>query len=178
MTEDEGRQSAIPPEVVPVPVADLEALRDAVDGDLETLRATLDGDLLDTSAVDDLANVASVVLAHLPDPDPVEGAVETIESQPLSGAELIAAERRRQVEEEGWTPEHDGEHAEGDLYEAAIAYLLALGERDQPPPDVWPWDSSWWKPTPGDEVRQLVKAGALIAAEIDRRQRADRRIRD
>lgn len=38
-----------------------------------------------------------------------------------------------------------------------------------PPPD-WPWDlKRHWKPTPGDPVRQLVKAGALIAAEIDRR---------
>jgi hypothetical protein len=31
-----------------------------------------------------------------------------------------------------------------------------------------PWGESWWKPTPEDRVRELVKAGALIAAEIDR----------
>lgn len=35
----------------------------------------------------------------------------------------------------------------------------------------WPWDADAWKPTQ-DPIRQLVKAGALIAAEIDRRQRA------
>lgn len=34
-------------------------------------------------------------------------------------------------------------------------------------PDEWPWDPSWWKPSP-DPVANLVKAGALIAAEIDR----------
>ena len=32
----------------------------------------------------------------------------------------------------------------------------------------WPWDDEWWKPTPDDRIRELVKAGALIAAEIDR----------
>jgi hypothetical protein len=35
----------------------------------------------------------------------------------------------------------------------------------------WPWDDEWYKPTPKDPIRQLVKAGALIAAEIDRFQR-------
>jgi hypothetical protein len=34
----------------------------------------------------------------------------------------------------------------------------------------WPWSKHWWKPTPNDRVRELVKAGALIAAEIDRLQ--------
>jgi hypothetical protein len=34
----------------------------------------------------------------------------------------------------------------------------------------WPWDQDWWKPSP-DPIRNLVKAGALIAAEIDRLQR-------
>ena len=37
-------------------------------------------------------------------------------------------------------------------------------------PRWWPksWDIIWWKPTPKDRVRELAKAGALIAAEIDR----------
>jgi len=35
-------------------------------------------------------------------------------------------------------------------------------------PPIWPWEKSWWKPTPNDRVKELVKAGALIAAEIDR----------
>lgn len=37
-------------------------------------------------------------------------------------------------------------------------------------PREWPWDASWWKPSP-DPIANLVKAGALIAAEIDRLQR-------
>ena len=38
-------------------------------------------------------------------------------------------------------------------------------------PPTWPWDESWFKPTPDDRIRELVKAGALILAEIDRLQR-------
>ena len=67
--------------------------------------------------------------------------------------------------------DHDDAHAEGDLYEAAAAYLLGLGEPEgMPPPDPWPWSAEWYKP--GDPVRTLTKAGALIAAELDRLRRA------
>lgn len=37
---------------------------------------------------------------------------------------------------------------------------------------AWPWEARFWKPCPDDRARELVKAGALIAAEIDRLQRA------
>jgi hypothetical protein len=93
--------------------------------------------------------------------------------------ELIAAERVRQFREEGWTAEHDAlEHSLGSLARAAMCYTChpREGERlyvdvryaDGRPPESWPWDPSWWKPSPDDRVRELVKAGALIAAEIDR----------
>ena len=80
----------------------------------------------------------------------------------MTGAELIAAERLRQIVVEGWTPEHDDGHATDDLAEAAAAYLL----NDE---TLFPWPD-WWKPG-DDPIRRLVKAGALIAAEIDRLQR-------
>lgn len=41
-------------------------------------------------------------------------------------------------------------------------------------PAGWPWHPKWWKPTPDDRIRELAKAGALIAAEIDRLQRMER----
>lgn len=99
-------------------------------------------------------------------------------SESKTGVELIAAERQRQVEQEGWTPEHDDEHKDGALAQAAGCYALgyALHAQGHGKPDVpapWPWDRDWWKPTPADPVRQLVKAGALIAAEIDRLQRQE-----
>lgn len=79
----------------------------------------------------------------------------------MTGAELIAQERQRQVEQEGWTPEHDARHVNGELAEAAAAY--ATGTLS-----LWPWGLSWWKPK--DRISNLVRAGALIAAEIDRIQ--------
>ncbi|MFA5300246.1 MAG: hypothetical protein WC389_18820 [Lutibacter sp.] len=100
-----------------------------------------------------------------------------------NGAELIAEERKRQVEFEGWTPEHDDEHASFSMSTAGAIYALnlyqiklitkyhniKLAEEINEISDIlWPWDGKWWKPTPDDPVRQLVKAGALIAAEIDR----------
>lgn len=89
-----------------------------------------------------------------------------------TGAELIAAERRRQVVEEGWTAEHGAGHQQPDaLLMAAYCYLNDLvygGFRE--PPVLWPWAAKYWKPEHGDAVSQLVKTGALIAAEIDRLQ--------
>jgi hypothetical protein len=84
------------------------------------------------------------------------------------GAGLIAAERERQVTEEGWTAGHDAEHGEGVLARAGACYAwyAAMGYR-LTPLTSWPWDEQWWKPG-DDPVRTLVKAGALIAAEIDR----------
>lgn len=112
--------------------------------------------------------------------------VEATEAQSLGwGVSLIATERRRQVEREGWTPEHDDEHGDGELAKAAACYADPKRPmrrvHHQPPrdpaysfkiPAAWPWDAEWWKPTPDDRVRELTKAGALIAAEIDRLMRA------
>jgi hypothetical protein len=84
-----------------------------------------------------------------------------------SGASLIAAERQRQIDLLGWTPEHDDEQDSGELGYAAAHYIgHALGE-DTDVLGPWPWHAHWWKPS-DDPVRDLVKAGALIAAEIDR----------
>ena len=104
----------------------------------------------------------------------------------MNGAELIAKERKRQIEEEGWTTEHDDGHAIGDLAVAGACYALdfvALYGGQKGTGEVsaahaacqlWPWDvEAYWKPTRNDPIRQLVKAGALIAAEIDRLQRVN-----
>jgi hypothetical protein len=92
----------------------------------------------------------------------------------VSGAELIAAERQRQMDAGGYTAEHDAQHDHGGLARAAACYAMPDGWRDirggsmNDTPHLWPWLSRYWKPTPDDRVRELVKAGALIAAEIDR----------
>lgn len=96
---------------------------------------------------------------------------ELIEAAKLPQAAAdVLAERRRQVEVEGWTPEHDDEHTHGELAGAAACY--AYGEMIRPDTGaiLWHWDEEWWKPS--DRRRELVKAGALILAEIDRLDRA------
>lgn len=85
------------------------------------------------------------------------------------GARLIARERLRQISREGYTPEHDAEHNMGELVRAAISYAYTgmHGNANTQPDPEWPWDRESWKPS-DDRIRSLVKAGALIAAEIDR----------
>lgn len=86
----------------------------------------------------------------------------------MTGIELIAAERKRQIEVEGWTAEHDAQHTDGGLAEAAACYAMPRRKSIEIVPYDWPWAVEWWKPTPDDRIRELTKAGALIAAELDR----------
>jgi len=94
-----------------------------------------------------------------------------------TGIQLIMEERERQISQEGWTPEHDDQHVHGELNRAAQRYaqLAAVQVVNTAMPGMaptgWPWESAWWKPSE-DPRRNLVKAGALIAAEIDRLNRA------
>ncbi|MFU3925849.1 hypothetical protein ACM7G2_28620 [Pseudomonas aeruginosa] len=90
----------------------------------------------------------------------------------------VQAERRRQITAEGWTPEHDDEHADGQMAQAAGCYALHAGGIGTDWPDgrqngaalFWPWDRDSWKPT--TPRRDLVKACALALAEIERLDRA------
>jgi len=91
------------------------------------------------------------------------------------GSELIELERERQIHTEGYWPEHDDLHTDYSIVQAAICYATPTERRKMvgPIPFLWPWENRFWKPTPNDRVRELVKAGALIAAEIDRLQRLE-----
>lgn len=91
-----------------------------------------------------------------------------------TGISNITWERYRQISKEGWTHEHDEIHTRGELIDAALSYLRAAINPGhsalQNAPREWPWAKEWWKPS-NDPIRDLTKAGALIAAEIDRLQR-------
>lgn len=91
-----------------------------------------------------------------------------------TGIELIAEERQRQLSAEGWTPEHDAQHTDESIALAAAVYATPQNLRSYPSfgivPFFWPWSANWWKPSPENRIRELQKAGALIAAEIDRIQ--------
>lgn len=88
----------------------------------------------------------------------------------------VQAERRRQVEDEGWAPEHDDEHGGGQMARAAACYALAgsCAPNDETAALLvslaWPWAPEWWKPT--ENRRDLVKSAALIFAELERLDRA------
>ncbi|WP_064375008.1 hypothetical protein [Klebsiella michiganensis] len=86
----------------------------------------------------------------------------------------VLAERQRQISSEGWSAEHDDEHAPGQLSDAGGCYALSAFEDDKMregyEPDWWPWERHWYKP--GTPRRDLVKAAALIIAEIEHLDRA------
>lgn len=116
-----------------------------------------------------------------------------------TGSELISIERQRQIDDEEWTAEHDDEHTDSSLALAAICYAtpVKLYKQDCYAQSVEfsdPWPSSWDDgfdsrirfidgntiPDPNTysdkkRVDLLVKAGALIAAEIDRLNRGVKR---
>jgi hypothetical protein len=95
------------------------------------------------------------------------------ENKALSEAAAdVLEERRQQVTREGWTPEHDDEHSKGEMARAGACYAIGafrpIGGKFLA--SLWPWGRQWWKPK--DCRRDLVRAGALIIAEIERLDRA------
>lgn len=108
-------------------------------------------------------------------------ALEGLESMPTQAAVEVLAERSRQTNVLGWTPEHDDEHDLGELSSAAAAYAIAAADKLNPmslgdgnytaenPPLAWPTERQF-KPT--DPRRMLVKAAALLLAEIERLDRS------
>lgn len=112
------------------------------------------------------------------------------EARLTDAARDMLAERRRQVEAEGWTPEHDDQYQHGAIALAAACYAANAGgvAWADPLPSFWPWMHNWWKPTTPRRGsrwplprrcrrwplprRDLVKAGALILAELERLDRA------
>lgn len=87
----------------------------------------------------------------------------------MTGVELIAKERKEQIEKHGWSSEHDDQHKEDELIDV-VTYILTWDR------DYWPddWEEDQLNKLAGKSYKeQLVVAGALIAAEIDRLNRKD-----
>ena len=104
------------------------------------------------------------------DPGPTPGDLLAWGSQAVLD---VAAERRRQIEVEGWLPSHDDEHEGCELAMAAACYAGNAGGYSWidgwPGECLWPWSRDHWKPSTAR--RDLVKAGALVLAEIERLDR-------
>ena len=102
----------------------------------------------------------------------------------MSVIDEIEIERQRQISDEGWSHSHDDKHQSGEIAGAAAAYaqvaadqaeyaaLDMIGEDldEMDPPDSWRWAYCWFKPK--DARRNLIRAAALIVAEIERIDRA------
>ncbi|EOK5831519.1 ead/Ea22-like family protein [Escherichia coli] len=132
----------------------------------------LDADITALNALNSAAN-PTTVLALLASLEAAEKRIAELEARAFNPAILdVIAERQRQQSVEGWMPEHDDEHCNGELAMAAVCYINETGtvNRNGGKPWWWPWDASWWKPNA--RRRNLVKAGALILAEIERIDRA------
>lgn len=110
-----------------------------------------------------------------------------------TGIELIAEERQRQIDVEGYDEQHDSHHKSLTLAQAAETYIDAaflttkskeMGYSNQAAISwhkhnepwkwkmiklTWPWEEESFKPT--TTLQDLIKAGALIAAAIDRLQK-------
>lgn len=100
--------------------------------------------------------------------------LEEAQGAPAAGDALTAAardvlsERQRQIQEEGFSTQRDDGYTNRQLADAAAQYVLAAGGWSYL--NVWPWKHSTFKEATPREM--LIKAGALILAEIERRDRA------
>ncbi|HHE3631944.1 TPA: hypothetical protein ACPDW7_000999 [Pasteurella multocida] len=83
----------------------------------------------------------------------------------MTGVTLIANERLRQQSEKGFSLNSDTQYTNDELVRAAMCYLQAQS-RHAIMPIFWPWGKKYWNPK--DRKENLIRAGALIAAEIDR----------
>ena len=95
----------------------------------------------------------------------------------------VLGERNRQIEQEHYSIKHDDSYQMNELSRAAASYVNNVVSRgwvfnsvygpeayqSEEVPDLWPWSDEHWKPK--NPRRDLVKAAALIIAEIDRMDR-------
>ena len=92
----------------------------------------------------------------------------------------VVRERHRQINQEGFDDAWDNGYTQRELTQAAVSFavsaraaLLSNEEIPSIPPQSFPWSVEWWKPK--SPRRALVKAAALLMAEIDCIDRAEKR---
>ncbi|WHP06960.1 hypothetical protein QLH32_05700 [Acinetobacter corruptisaponis] len=97
----------------------------------------------------------------------------------------VLAERERQINKEHYSNEHDDEYKANELLRASVCYADNVVRRgwvhnssfgpdvyqSEEAPDLWPWDLDFWKPK--SPRKDLVRAAALLIAEIERLDRKE-----
>lgn len=97
--------------------------------------------------------------------------IAELQAQPVNKAvNDVLAERQRQIDVKGWTPEHDDTYTCGELAAAAISYIEPAEAENYWPVD---WHDDSFRPS--DERRNIVKATALLLAELERLDRLSQR---
>lgn len=81
----------------------------------------------------------------------------------------VVAERQRQVSAEGYSLYRDDLYVKGELAEAGATYANLAGNPKHIS-TAWPWGQATFKPS-ADRRRDMVKAAALLLAEIERLDR-------
>ena len=90
------------------------------------------------------------------------------------GFQDVLAERQKQIRLNGYSSEHDAQYVNGELSLAAISYAdPTVMDAAAPVPKAWPWQMKFWRPRTRRE--NLVRAAALIIAEIDREDQHSQR---
>lgn len=124
---------------------------------------------------EDASNLAryNAMLKSAPQPpEPASAKLLQLTDELTQAALDVVSERRGQIEREGWTTEHDDKHARGEMQIAAACLCVDATDAcvmfDEEIVDLW----GFAKKHRGDRRRQLVIAGALILAEIERIDRS------
>ncbi|MEW6729617.1 MAG: hypothetical protein AB1332_09780 [Pseudomonadota bacterium] len=95
--------------------------------------------------------------------------------------ELVKVEREKQIKKHGYTPEHDDEHTDGSIADAAACYAAnslflfrptEIGGANADLSCIWPWEDQYFKE---DKSRkeQLIIAAAMLMAEYERLERIE-----
>ncbi|MEK2608470.1 hypothetical protein WLF18_05055 [Pseudomonas shirazensis] len=164
---------AVPPATVLELIAEIERRR----------QVNAEGCKPDSSIL--LSSASDSNVAPFPSLDKEEGCKPDLNTQSakLGGTPIatqlaardVLAERARQIEAESYTPERDDQYTSGQLADAASTYAWWARSWNLPyaecthAPTMWPWAPETWKPQP--QRQMLIKAGALILAEIERLDR-------
>jgi hypothetical protein len=166
-TEQQGEQPAPTPPVAEVPAAPASAPESTAPAAAVTAVDPASGEsktgvvLVGSEAL--RARIAAALSAA---PE-----LQVVIDEAAEVAAEVFVERLRQIIEEGHGVEQDDAYTDYQLPRAAVCYAIrGAGLPPHKSTLYWPWNPAAFKPT-GDD-RDLIKAAALILAELQRRQRA------